>query len=506
VELTISSQKKKLNILQLSVEYYPLAKAGGMAHVVTDLCTNLVEKGHNVTVIMPLWGSVKSKIVNYVSMFKDYPIQLDNEYSETFSCLKSVQTIGNSTLTFYFINHYNFFGRYSKNLYSHKDVHKRFYFLSRAITETISILNLKPDVIHIHDWMMSLFPEIYKKYSSTSKILDKKAKILLTIHNLAFQGSNYANIHRFDKKEKINKLKALPNFNNDNAWDNINFLKHGVMYSDMVSTVSGTYAKEILTKKYGEGLDTVLRRHSQIYGIINGIDYTINNPEKSKKIYYNYNSLNVTFKKRENKIRLLKLLKFKKSYFKYPVLFTNHRLAYQKGFELILNSFEELMKKEILLIIMGDGDKIYIDKFKELANKYKEKFKFITPFSETYEYKLFAGGDIIICPSVYEPCGIAHLRAMRFGVVPVGRKVGGLADTISDYDEIKHSGTGFIFIDYNKQDFLDSIHRSLNLYKSKEEWSDIVRKDMIQTFGWEQRIDEYISLYYQLIKKKTNLK
>ncbi len=493
--------KTPLKTLQLGVEYYPFVKTGGMAHVITDLAKNLTLKGNDITVIMPMFGSFRKKVNNLEVVFKDFPIELDKNYTETFTCQTfSIPIDGKGRIKFYLVNHYNFFGRYSKNYYSDKDIHKRFYFFAKAAIEIIKHESLSFDIIHLHDWMVGLFPQLYKTYLAENKIpKSKHSKMLFTIHNLAYQGSNHANLNRFNLPEKV--TKTLPGYFNDRAWDKVNFLRHGISYSDMTSTVSANYAKEILTKDFGEGMQNFLKKR-KIYGITNGIDYDLNDPQTAKYVYYKFNSLNFKKRKMLNKEKLFKNLFLPEKYLKYPLVFTNHRLAYQKGFNLIIESFKELMNQNIILVILGDGDKSYVKQIKELQDKYRDRFRFITPFSEVYEYRLFAAGDIILSPSVYEPCGISHLRAMRFGVVPVARKVGGLVDTISNYDPKSSSGTGFLFAENSKKEMMKSIKKALNVYQNGD-WSTLSRRVMSQSFSWEQRTDEYLSLYLSLIKGKN---
>lgn len=497
------TSKSKLNILQLGVEFYPYAKTGGMAHVIADLSKNLVLKGQNVTVMMPFYGSMRKLLGDLEVVLKDCPIKLGKSYEETFTCQKfELEVNSKGVITFYLVNHYNFFGRYTKNYYSDKDIHKRFYFFTKAAVEIIRDQHLHFDVIHLHDWMVGLFPELYREYTRVHKIpKPKRAKLFFSIHNLAFQGSNEVNLKRFDRNESIKAGMAFPDFNNDKAWNRINFLRHGIYFSDISSTVSANYANEIKTKEFSEGMQAFLKER-KIYGITNGIDYELNNPQSVKYVYYNYNSLNYKKMKALNKEKLFKSLGISQRYLRYPMVFTNHRLAYQKGFDLVIDAFETMMKLNIVLIILGDGDKSYIKKFKELKDKYKQRFRFVTPFSDSMEFKLFAAGDMILSPSVYEPCGISHMRAMRFGVVPIARKVGGLADTINNYDPEEESGTGFLFKAKTSEALVRTLQRAIEIYKTKT-WGSMVRRVMTQSFSWEQRTDEYLSLYMSAIKGKN---
>ncbi|MEP7103192.1 MAG: glycogen/starch synthase [Candidatus Dojkabacteria bacterium] len=499
--------EKDLKILQVVGEIYPYSKTGGLGHVTADITYNLADSNNDVTVFTPLYGSVWKMIKkkNVETVLTDIPIYIDSTTTITCSCLKYVKHNGSrKPITFYFINHYDFFGRYSRNLYSSPDMHKRLYFFSKAVVVIIKELGLNFDIVHIHDWMVGLFPKLLKEDFNFSS--HKSPKVILTIHNLAFQGSGFLNLHRFEKKFQRPPAQILPPYSNDEKWEKVNFLKQGIKHADMITTVSSTYANEIATPEYGEGLSSFLSKYGPIYGIINGIDYKAFNPATSKNVPENFNTLNFTDKKRKNKLYLIKMLKLPKHFINYPFIITTHRITYQKGYDLILKIFRTLMKMNIVFVVLGDGDKRYVDKFHELNKSYKN-FVFITPYSDITEEKLLAGSDILLCPSIYEPCGTAHMKGMRYGVVPVARKTGGLADTISNFDEKKNSGTGFLFLSYDKKYFLNSIKRAIRIHtENKKVWKEIVLRCMNQSFTWEKSIEEYIFLYRKLLKKSKKTK
>lgn len=497
---------KPLKILQVVGEIFPYSKTGGLGFVTADISLNLALTGNEVTVFSPLYGSVWKilKKQNVETVLEDIPIKIDDTTTITCSCLKYVkETPSGKPITFYFINHYDFFGRYTKNLYSSHDMHRRFYFFSKAVVAIINELKLEFDIAHVHDWMVALFPRLMKEGSILKK--SKLPKTILTIHNLAFQGSGFLNFNRFDKKYQRPPAVYLPKYWDENKWDKINFLKQGIKSSDMITTVSSTYADEILTPKYGEGLSNFLSKNKPIYGIVNGIDYKTFNPATSKNIKERFNSLTFSTKKRQNKQFLIKMLKLPKSFVNYPFLVTNHRLSYQKGFDLIIDNIKKLMKMNVVLVILGMGDKRYEEKFAELDRKYKN-FVYISAFSDITEERLLAAGDILLCPSVYEPCGTGHMRGMRYGVVPVARQTGGLADTIYNYDRKRNLGTGFLFEDYDKNQLMDSIKSAVKYYSDKRIWKGLTLRAMNQSFTWEKSIEEYLFLYRRLLKVKSNKK
>jgi starch synthase len=494
----------KLCVLHITSEIYPFSKTGGLGYAVSDLVNNQADMHLNVTVFAPYYGSVAKylKNKNYETVLLDIPIKLDRSTTLTCSCIKyQTTTAHNNTITYYFINHFDFFGRYTRNLYIHKDTPRRFYFFTRAVLECIKILELHCEIIHCHDWMTGLTPQLINDCGIINK--HKVPKTILTIHNLAFQGSDFININRLNPALQKPPVIYFPEFWNNQKWEKINFLKQGIKYADAITTVSPTYAKEILSKTNGEGLSNYLSRRKPIYGIINGINYSIYNPLTSERIFDQYSTLNAITGKRKNKEKLLKKLLFPENFISRPIFFTNHRLSHQKGFDLILKSIEALLKQKIILIVAGEGDKKYHEKFNELQNKYKN-FRFITPITEVFEERLMAAGDILLCPSVFEPCGTAHMKAMRYGVLPVARNTGGLADTIFDYDKAKSSGTGFLFNTNSSSHFLAAIKTALNIYlNDKTRWDNLILKCMNQSFDWEKSTQEYTLIYKNLLQKKT---
>ncbi|KKT31143.1 MAG: Glycogen synthase [Microgenomates group bacterium GW2011_GWF2_45_18] len=492
-----------LRVAHITSEIYPFSKTGGLGHAVADLSTHIADANVDVTVFTPLYGCVSKHLKNKLieTVLIDIPVKLDRSTSLTCSCVKYLQTtpLGN-TITFYFVNHFDFFGRYSRNLYLHKDTPRRFLFFTRAVLEIMKTLQLQFDIMHCHDWMTGLFPQLAHEYLTKPQL--KRMKTVLTIHNLAFQGSDQINLARLSSLKQRAPVVHFPEFWDNHKWDRVNFLRQGIKYAHIITTVSPTYAKEILSKYHGEGLSRYLNKHKPIYGIVNGINYALYNPLNSDRIAQNYSSLNVSVGKQKNKERLLKKLSFPDTYASWPMAFTNHRLTHQKRFDVLIASMKSLLKQHLILIIAGEGDKRYHDAFNMLEEKYPN-FRFITPISDAFEQKLLAGGDIVLCPSVFEPCGTAHMKAMRYGVLPVARNTGGLADTIFNYDKSNTSGTGFLFKNNSSVSFLSTMRIALNLYiNNRERWNNLVIKCMNQSFDWDKSTQEYIAIYESLFEKK----
>lgn len=492
-----------LKAVHIVSEFDPYSKSGGLASAVSGMASYLAKLGVEVHVIVPMFGGISAKLKQSEMIFRDVPIKVDRQTTITCSYVHTQYKVnGAYSLNLYFVNHYDFFGRYRRYFYSHRDTPKRFYFFSLAALELLKLLKLKPDIIHTHDWMTALVPDIIstrsKYYFGKGK---KQPKTLLTIHNLAFQGSNYVNIHRFDK-QRLRKVDPLPLFQNDKGWERVNFMRRGLLAADEVNTVSPQYALEITTTKLGEGLQQLLKKRRPVPGIINGIDHKNFDPITSKYLEYNFNSINFKKNKLKNKEYVLSRLKLPKRNLRQPFIVMVHRLAYQKGYDLVIESIEELMKRKLTLAVIGEGDRHYINIFKSLAKKYPRQIYYRDTISERLEHRLDAAADFMLLPSVYEPCGTAHLKAMRYGVVSIAHRVGGLADTIYDYDSRRATGTGFLFDEWTSESMLEAIDRALEVYKEPERWQQLVRRNMAKSHTWEQPALEYYHLYRQIIKGK----
>lgn len=341
--------------------------------------------------------------------------------------------------------------------------------------------------------MAGLVPQILRKE------IANPPKTLLTIHNAAYQGANNVNLHRFEKGfGRI--VNRLPNFNDNESWDNVNFLKQGIKFSDAVNTVSNTYAREVISGKFGEGLAAFIKRNKVLYGIRNGIDYKKYNPSLPGSLSFRYDKTNFWEKRRKNKKRLFRKLQIPKSHLSKLLVITTHRLCYQKGFDYIFQEIENLMKLPVYMIVLGDGDNYYINKARDLDKNF-ERFKFIHPFSIEMEEKLISSADVVICASVFEPCGLAHMKAMRYGTIPVANSVGGLADSIDNYDLHLKTGTGFLYDGNNGDNLTNTLNTAYKIFdNSKDEWKLIVENAMSEIFSWELSIEEYIRLYEKISK------
>jgi len=474
-----------VRVLIAASEGSPFSKTGGLGEVIGSLHRELLGLGINSTLITPLYKGIKERF-NLSDTKISIPINIgDRIYRAGVFSLKKENSL--------FIDCPYFFERdelYGTSEGGYPDNAERFIFFSRAILEAISSLDIYPDIIHINDWQTALIPAytktIYReRFGSTPT--------LLTIHNLGYQGIF---------PEYAYKLSALPyelfTPKGIEYYGNMNFLKAGIVYSTAISTVSPTYAKEILTPEYGFGLDGVLRdRKDTLTGILNAIDTELWNPAKDKFIAKNYIKKDISGKAL-CKDSLAKECRFDR---KNPILSMVGRLSSQKGIDIFAKASEEIIKEGINIIVLGKGDSEYEEILKGLANKYKKSFSLRLGFDEAFAHRVYAGSDIVVVPSRYEPCGLAQMIAMRYGSVPVARRTGGLSDTITDYMHLRERGNGFMFLDYSPDALLNAIKRAICVYREPKKWNKIIVSAMRCDFSWSESAKKYISLYKTLIKR-----
>ena len=474
-----------MKVLFVSSEVDPLAKTGGLADVASSLPRALKKLGVDVRIIMPYYNKfVEGKGFKFEKANVRFSVNLggiprEGEY------FKTELVLG---LPVYLLRNDDFFDR--DNLYGtpegdYPDNHLRFAFLDYGVFEFIKRSGFIPDVIHINDWQTGLIPLLrLKKYHGIN------SKILLTIHNLAYQGV-------FPKEilQEIGLNMDVFHIDGVEFYGKVNFLKTGIVYSDAINTVSPTYAKEIQTEEYGHGLEGILRkRRGRLYGILNGLDYEVWNPSTDKYIYFNYSAENAIEGKRKNKEELLKETGLKGT--EKPLLGIVSRLAQQKGFDLFPEIMEDLLKLDINMIVLGSGDRIYQDMFEDFSRKFDSLYVKIG-FDPVLARKIYAGCDMFLMPSRYEPCGLGQLISMRYGAVPVVRKTGGLKDTVVDVEE---GGYGFVFEEYNPRKFFETVSRAVSFYyNNRNEWVNIVRKIMQLDFSWNASANKYLNLYRELI-------
>ncbi|MBC7333193.1 MAG: glycogen synthase GlgA [Actinobacteria bacterium] len=495
-----------MKVAMCSMEAVPFSKTGGLGDVVGALPAFLKKQGVECIVIMPYCKRIFEKSGNWEFSLikKDIDISFNWGQKEVFDVLSSeVIFPGNNSVTYYFIKNDKFFDR--ENLYGvsekdYEDNDRRFSFFSKSILYLLKSINYRAEVIHLNDYHCGLTPVFlrhFKRNSISNESFFGSTGSVFTIHNLAYQGIYERNILTYcELGDQYFNIDALE------YYGKVNFMKGGILFSEKVTTVSPTYAKEILRPEYGYGLDGVLRtREKDLVGIINGLDYSVWNPETDRKIKSNYSVGNLGGK-RDCKIHLVKKM-FGLEKVSKPVLGVVSRLSEQKGIDLVVDILDVLMQEDIYLVTLGSGDERYTKMLIESEKRYTDRMRVNVKYDDELARMIYAGSDIFLMPSRYEPCGLSQLISLKYGTVPVVRDTGGLSDTVKDINnegDITKGGTGFKFKDFAGSDFLNAISRALSFYRKKDLWERIIENGMRSDFSWENSASKYKRLYLDLRK------
>lgn len=495
------SSPKKLRILFVTSELFPFVKTGGLADVSSSLPQKLVELGHEVRIMVPKYGAIDSRRykIHDVVRLKDIQIKV-GEKDVIFSLRSSFLPSQKVRVQIYFLDNIEYFGS-RKSIYTdaltgqdYKDNDERYILLARAVFELMLKLGWVPDIIHCNDWQCGLVP-VFLKTIYKDEPQFNTFKVLFTIHNLSFQGiypkSTFA---KTGLPEELNDEKGL--LHNGK----FNFMKGGLLYADCINTVSEGYAKEIVgDKEISGGLNVVLsKRKKDLYGLVNGIDDNIWNPEKDKFIPKKYNLKTIALKQ-ENKRGLVERfgLEYKPD---VPVIGIISRLYDIKGIDLIMSAFPKLMMEDVQVVLLGTGERKYHQEFEKLQRKYSDKFSSYLGFNDDLAHMIEAGCDMLLIPSKIEPCGLNQMYSLVYGTVPIVRQTGGLADTVVKYNEKTEEGTGFMFKEYDAETMLKEIKRALKLFSNKKAWNNIVKNGMKQDFSWFSSAKKYIDLYRTVLE------
>lgn len=477
-----------MKVLFVAAEAYPFIKTGGLGDVAYALPKALRKMGIDARVIIPKYSSIPSSFRNCMESVASFTVSVG--WREKYCGL---QNLTYDEIPYYFIDNQDYFER--PEIYGCYDDGERFSFFSKAIIESIKYMgDFVPDIIHCNDWHCGIVPTLLKDNYNLDEMYDN-IKSIFTIHNLKYQGV-------FPKEILGDLLNLDEGYFTEDAlrfYDNISFMKGGIVFSDAVTTVSETYAKEIQTPFYGEGLDGLLRNSSEkLYGIVNGIDYELYDPKIDKKIFYNFDS-NSLKQKVKNKLRLQQELSFTVNE-NIPLIGIVTRLVNQKGLDLVVEKLQELLSLPIQIALLGNGDDYYEDVFQYYASIYPSRISTNIIFDEKLAQKIYAASDIFLMPSLFEPCGIGQLIALKYGSIPIVRETGGLKDTIIPYNQYTSNGNGFSFTNYNSDELMDAINKALNLYKDKDSWNKLVINAMTSNNSWENSAKNYINLYGNLTK------
>jgi len=479
---------KKTKVLFVSSEVDPFAKSGGLADVAASLPKALNGLDIDTRVVMPKYKSIPKKYVDQMK-YLGY-IYVDISWRHQFCAIMQYESDG---VIYYFIDNEYYFGR--EGYYGYFDEAERFDFFSKAVLSMLPFINFKPDVIHCNDWQTGVVSLLLKAHYKSNDFY-KDIKTVFTIHNLKYQG--------VFPKEVLGEVLGLgwEYFTPDGIefFDDINYLKAGIVYSDIITTVSKTYAEEIKTDFYGEKLNNVLYKRSEdLYGILNGIDMEKNNPETDDRIFANYSVHNLEGKL-TNKQMLQKSLGLQER-IDIPLIGIISRLVDQKGFDLINYVMEDILRMDIQLVILGAGEYRYEEALRHFQKIYPGKLSVNLKYDTVLSQRIYAGSDMFLMPSLFEPCGLSQMFSLRYGTIPIVRETGGLKDTIQQYDEITHEGNGFTFTRYNAHDMLYAIKEAVHFYYHRSTWRYLMKKGMETDFSWKKSAKEYIEIYKKAISK-----
>jgi len=480
-----------MRIIIASPEAVPYIKTGGLADVTGALLEEFRQRGENASLILPLYAGIRDRF-DLHNTGRSFMLSL-GDYR-----LPGVIWASDSSPhpSAYFIECDELFDRPELYGTTHGDYHDnslRFAYFSRAVLETCQTLDIRPDVIHCNDWQTGLVPLYLREIYRTHRLFRRTATVI-TVHNLGYQGL----FNKFDirytglgwEQFTLDKLEFH---------DMLNYLKAGLVYADLINTVSVTYAREILMPENGFGLDSLLRsRKKDFYGIVNGIDYHEFDPAHDALLPARYDLHNPDGRK---SCRNLLLQQTGLSDQDLPVIGIVTRFASQKGLDLIAEAMDALVAMGLNIVMLGKGEDHYHRLLTGYAERYKGRVSLTIGFSEELSRLIYSGSDFFLMPSRYEPCGLGQLIALRYGAIPIARRTGGLADTIRDYDPRSWQGTGFMFSEYTVPAMLAAVRRALAVYHQKERLRELIREAMSVDVSWQRSADLYIMLYRKAIVK-----
>ncbi len=478
---------KSLKILIVAAEAVPFAKVGHVAEVVGSLPLALKEVGHDVRLALPRYGQIDPIKFDLKPLadLQQLIVPMDS-HRETVQI--SEGRIGHN-VPVYFVNSVKYFNR--EGIYGHPDDDERFILFCRAVLEMLPSLEWQPDIIHCHDWHTAIIPNWLKTIYSEKPFYQNIASVY-TIHNLAYQGIFGYRVLEIAGLEEYQFVYS----EQSDANRLVSLMSLGIRSADVISTVSPTYAREILTPQYGEHLEELLNSRSErLFGILNGINTDTFNPATDRFLAANFNA--ETLKKRvQNKLNLQREAHLPENP-EVPLIGMISRLSNQKGFDLVAQILEPLLQLDVQFVLMGTGDPFYHDLFKQLVTRYPEKASFYLTFRNPIAQKIYGGSDMFLMPSRFEPCGLGQMIAMRYGSIPIVRETGGLADTVKDLDPRHEEGNGFTFQTYDPLQLYAAIVRALETYKYPEIWRKLQRRDMQADYSWRASAAQYVELYHK---------
>lgn len=476
-----------MKILFAVAEAAPFIKTGGLGEVAGSLPAALQRQGVDVRVIMPKYSAIPEHFRKEFKCITHFQVPVS--WRQQYCGLE--ETVYNG-VHYYFVDNEYYFKR--ATLYNEFDQAEQFTFFSRAVLESLlHIPDFQPDILHCHDWHTAMIPLMLREFYRQDPC-HFRIRTVFTIHNLKYQGV-------FTREILSDILGLDEDFYQNGVLEfcgGINFMKAGLIYSDRVTTVSPTYAREIQTEYYGEHLEGVLRERSdRLVGIVNGLDYEIFNPDKDPYVKFPFFSSPEA--KRENKQFLQKKLGLPVKN-KIPMLGMVSRLVDQKGLDLLAHVLEEILALDIQFVVLGTGDANYENMMRYFAHKYPQKVAARILFDDELAHQIYAGADLFLMPSRFEPCGMSQMMAMRYGTIPIVRSTGGLSDTVISCEEDPQKGNGFRFDNYNAHDFLFTVKRAVQLFREDQQaWNHLMQNAMSSDFSWDRSARAYLELYDEVL-------
>ncbi|WP_343344643.1 glycogen synthase GlgA [Terrisporobacter petrolearius] len=478
-----------MKILYVTAECWPFVKTGGLGDVSYALPKALKKEGADVRVIMPKYSTIPTYLKDKFKPIAEFSVKVGwrNQYC-------GIETMELEGVTFYFIDNEFYFKRSDEpSIYGHGDDPERFAFFSNAVLSSMEKLNFYPDVMNLNDWHTGMIPLLLKEdYGHLKKY--KNIKTVYTIHNLQYQG-----IFNKDMIRNVFDI-SYDYFNNGDIefYGKVNFMKAGIVFAHKVTTVSKTYVEEIQTPFYGEGLDGLLKSKSyKLEGILNGIDYDLNNPATDKAIFEKFD-VSCIHKKLQNKIKLQEILGLEVNH-NIPLVGIVSRLTSQKGLDLINYMMPEIMRENLQMVVLGTGEHQYQSMFNYYNSNFSNKLSARITFDSAFAQQIYAACDIFLMPSLYEPCGIGQMLAMRYGSIPIVRETGGLKDTVTPYNQYTGEGNGFSFTNYNAHEMFFTLQKAITLYQDKSIWNNLIINAMNTDNSWKKSAQDYMRIFNGLI-------
>lgn len=480
----MKEEQEPLKILLLSAEVVPFAKTGGLADVAGSLPKAIHALGHDIRVAMPRYGRIDPERFGLKEILPAFPVPMDAQTEEA-AVLQGAIAPG---IPIYMIDNGKYYDRDS--IYMYADDAERFIFFCRSSLEMLKRLGWCPDIIHCNDWHTAIVPNWLKTIYQDDPFFANTATVY-TIHNLAYQGVFG---YRVLEIAGIDEYGFMYHPEMANMAEVVDLMARGIYFADVINTVSETYAREILTAEHGEQLDPLLRdRSDRLFGILNGIDYEVMNPATDQHIAQTFDV--ATLEKRiGNKLALQEEANLDQDPAK-PLIGVISRLTDQKGFDILGNVIDHLLDLDLQFVLLGTGDMHYHEMFSRVAQAYSRKTGIFLTFNAALAQRIYAGTDMFLMPSRFEPCGLGQLIAMHYGSVPIVRATGGLTDTVDDYNPLTGEGTGFSFVPHDRWALFATVVRALENFEHKDVWHKLQVRGMTTDFSWSASAIKYIDLY-----------